>query len=81
MIEPFAKAAFAMKPYAVSDVVTTPFGYHLILVTDRRAGKETKFDEVKEVVREVYGERLRDSLTPQLRPRAKIVINPPPAKP
>ena len=48
MVEPFAKAAFALKPYQLSDVVLTKFGYHLILVTERRAGKEPKFDEVKD---------------------------------
>lgn len=74
MVEPFAKAAFDLKVGQISDVVVTPFGYHLILVTDRRPGKETKFEDVKEVVKEVYRDRLRQSLCSQLKPRAKIVI-------
>jgi peptidyl-prolyl cis-trans isomerase C len=74
MIEPFAKAAFDLKVGQVSDAVTTPFGYHLILVTDRRPGRETKFEDVKEVVKEVYRDRLRESLCSQLTPRAKIII-------
>ncbi len=77
MVEPFAKAAFDLKPYQMSDVVATQFGYHLILTTDRRPGSETKFDDIKDVVKEVYGDRLRDYLCNQLKPRAKIVINPP----
>jgi peptidyl-prolyl cis-trans isomerase C len=72
MVEPFAKAAFDLKVGQISDPVATPFGYHLILVTDRRPGKETKFDDVKEVVKEVYRDRLRESLCAQLKPRAKI---------
>lgn len=75
MVEPFAKAAFELKPYHMSDVVATQFGLHLILATDRRPGKETKFDEVKEIVREVSGERLREAITAQVRPVAKVVVN------
>ena len=78
MVEPFAKAAFALKPYQVGDVVQTQFGYHLILVTDRRPGKETKFEDVKEDVKEVYGDRPRDTLVQRLRPAAKITVTPPP---
>jgi peptidyl-prolyl cis-trans isomerase C len=75
MVEPFAKAAFALKPYQMSDVVATKFGYHLVLVTDRRPGKETKFDEVREVVKDVYCDRLREDVLAQLRSKAQIVIS------
>jgi peptidyl-prolyl cis-trans isomerase C len=78
MVEPFAKAAFALKPYEMSDVVKTQYGYHLILATDRRPGKETKFEDVKEEVKEVFQIQLRDALAAKLRQTAKIVINPPP---
>jgi parvulin-like peptidyl-prolyl isomerase len=74
MVEPFARAAFALKPYHMSDVVATKFGYHLILVTDRRPGKEAKFDEVKDVVKDVYCDRLREDMLGQLRSKAQIVI-------
>jgi parvulin-like peptidyl-prolyl isomerase len=77
MVEPFAKAAFAMKPYEIGQV-TTQFGCHLILVTDRRPGKETKFEDIKEVVKEVYFDRLREYLVGQLRPKTKIVVAPQP---
>lgn len=76
MVEPFARAAFALKPFEMTDVVQTQFGYHLILVTDRRAGKETKFEDVKDEVKEVLGDRMRENLLVHLRPTAKIVINP-----
>ena len=74
MVEPFAKAAFALKPYQMSEVVATKFGYHLILVTDRRPGKEAKFDEVKDVAKDVFCDRLRENLLAQLRSKAQIVI-------
>ena len=76
MVEPFARAAFALKAGELSDVVQTPFGYHLILVTDRRPGAETKFEDVKEIVKDVYCEKLRDYLTGQLKTNAQISITP-----
>ena len=76
MVEPFAKAAFALKPYEMTDVVATEFGYHLILVTARRAGTPKKFEQVKEDVRMLYAMRLREAVIAQMKPKAQIVITP-----
>jgi parvulin-like peptidyl-prolyl isomerase len=78
MVDAFAQTAFALKPYQMSDVIQTQFGYHLILATDRKPGKEVKFEDVKDDVKEVFNERLRDLMASRLRPRAKITINPAP---
>jgi peptidyl-prolyl cis-trans isomerase C len=78
MVEPFAKAAFALKPYELSDVVTSEFGQHLILATGHNAGREVNFDAIKEVVREVYSDRLREAVLARVRPTARVVINPAP---
>jgi hypothetical protein len=45
---------------------------------DRRAGKEIKFEEVKDEVKEVYCDRLREALVTRLKQAAKVVVNPPP---
>jgi peptidyl-prolyl cis-trans isomerase C len=76
IVLPFSQVAFAMQPLQISDPVKTPFGYHLIMVTEKRPGKDVKFDEVKEVVKEVYFDRLRESLSAQLRTKAVIYVNP-----
>ena len=47
MVEPFAKAAFAMKPNTLSEIVVTPYGYHIIYVTDRKKAGAESFDKVK----------------------------------
>jgi peptidyl-prolyl cis-trans isomerase C len=74
MVEPFARAAFALKPYTMSDVVQTRFGVHLILLTNRKNGQEVKFEDVKDEVRDNCFERLREAVVAQMRPRSRIEI-------
>jgi peptidyl-prolyl cis-trans isomerase C len=79
MVEGFAKAAYALKPFEMSDVVVTEFGHHLILVTARKPGAAKKFDDVKEDVRMLYAMRLREAVVAQMKPKAQISITPAPA--
>jgi peptidyl-prolyl cis-trans isomerase C len=73
MVEPFAKVAFASRPYQISDPVVTQFGVHLILVTDKKPGKpDLKFDEVRDDVKEVFAIRLREALCNDLKAKARI---------
>ena len=80
MVEPFARAAFALKPYQISDVVTTQFGLHLILAVDQKPGKEVKYEEVRDFVKDVYADRLHEAIVARMRPSARIVVNPPATK-
>lgn len=47
MVEPFANAAFALAPNTISDVVETDYGYHIIMVTDRREAGTYSFEQSK----------------------------------
>ena len=47
MQEDFAKAAFAQKPNTISEIVVTPYGYHIIMVTDRMKAGVEPFEKVK----------------------------------
>ena len=76
MVDPFARAAFALKEYQMSDVVETQFGYHLLLLLQRKPGKPVKFEDIKKDVKDVYCERLREGMIGQLRQRATISISP-----
>jgi parvulin-like peptidyl-prolyl isomerase len=77
VVEPFAKAAFAMKKGDVSDIVVTDFGLHLIKVTDRTPGEATTYDSVKDSVRDVMAQdmELYQSILAQQRKAAKIEVH------
>jgi parvulin-like peptidyl-prolyl isomerase len=47
MLPDFARAAFALKVNEVSDVVRTPFGFHLVKLVNRKQGQPLAFEQVK----------------------------------
>ena len=52
MVPEFEVAAFALKsPGEISEVVKTPYGYHIIQLEERRDGDQRPFDQVKEQIR------------------------------
>jgi len=75
VLEPFAKAAFALKVGEVSGVVQTDYGLHLIKATDRNNGEASNFDRIKEEVREVAAQEIQASLLDAQRRTAKIQVN------
>ncbi|MGL4552007.1 MAG: peptidylprolyl isomerase [Gemmataceae bacterium] len=74
MDEAFARAAFALPVGGVSDVVVTPYGLHLIKVTDRRPGEPTEFQQIKAAVRAFCSEDMRQMVLDEQRKAAAAAI-------
>ncbi len=74
--ETFAKAAFALQEVGdVSGVVQTDYGMHLIKLTERKAGQPSDYEKIKEAVRDMCIEDLRQALLAEQRKKATIKIN------
>ncbi len=52
MVKPFEDSAFALPVGGISDLVRTPYGFHIIKVTDTRPGRTVPFDEARDSLRE-----------------------------
>jgi peptidyl-prolyl cis-trans isomerase C len=76
----FEEAAFSLrKKGEISEVVKTPFGYHLIQLAERRGTALRPFDQVKEKIRFFLQEKMRQdaylAYVKETKSRAKIIVN------
>ncbi len=74
MVPEFSKAAFALNPGdIVTEPVKTQFGWHIILVEDRKVSAPPSFDEAKEQLASTMSQKLLKELIETLRTKVKIV--------
>jgi len=76
MVKPFEDAAFSLKVEEVSEIVETPFGYHLIKVTALEPARVIPLEEVRDKVRSYLERKQREdalnAYLEELRGKAKI---------
>lgn len=77
MTEPFARTAFSLEVGKVSEIVETEYGYHLIKVTDKKAGQEIAYETVAQDVAALYAADLRTAVINAMRKKSEIKVNHP----
>ncbi|NNM71233.1 peptidylprolyl isomerase [Enterovirga aerilata] len=72
MVEPFAEAAFAMKPKEISDPVKSQFGWHVIQVEERRTKPQPTFEELKDQIDQYLTRKAQQDVVLALRKSGKV---------
>jgi len=78
MVPEFEKAAFALKPGEISDVVTTQFGYHIIKLTEQKPPSTVPLETVNAQVKQFLTEQKKkervDGFIKSLKDKSRIEV-------
>jgi len=78
MVPEFDRAAFALPKGKSSGIVTTQFGYHIILVTDRKPARTVPFEEaqpqIKQFLEQQKKQERADAFIEGLKKKSKIEV-------
>lgn len=82
MVKSFEDAAFSLENGQISDIIETPYGYHIIKRTDHKDAGTQSFDEVKtDLIERLSNQKQREAWqTLRARLREKAVIEWSPAE-
>ena len=81
MVPEFEKAAFALKPGQISDLVKTQYGYHIIQLLKHEEPRLKPFDEVKPQLAAEYKKQRVNELMQQTGDKAQAALTKDPQNP
>jgi len=74
MVDEFEETAFNTEVNGISEPVKTKFGYHIIKITDKQAGKDVTFEETKDNVKLALFNEKTMTLIQELNDKADVNI-------
>jgi peptidyl-prolyl cis-trans isomerase D len=75
MVPAFESAAFGLQPGEMSDIVESPFGFHLIKVEERSEGGQQPIEEVREEIVTILAEEMAQRELEEARDTFRATFN------